>query len=158
MASYNGYRFIRQENSWVAQIDDKFIEFNSHPMDLEYIKLDDPIIDTLKNVKMVYITFDPDSKIVSNVEVARMELEGELFTYFRIYPTTGVTNNTGLYSAFPVVTCQNATTLIPVLYFYEGNNTVIRQEGSCIIIEAMDSFDIPRLKDRLLYAMFGIMQ
>ena len=43
-----------------------------------------------------------------------------------------------------------------MLYFKEGNQTRIYTDGNCVIAEASQSFDMTRLKDRLLYGILGI--
>ena len=58
----------------------------------------------------------------------------------------------------PVITCADATPTVPVLYFQRTNETKVYREGSCIILEAATDFDLLRLKDRILYGIFGVMK
>ena len=56
----------------------------------------------------------------------------------------------------PVITCDDATSSVPVLYFVESNETKIYSENGCIIAEAKFETDLLRIKDRLLYERLGI--
>ena len=58
----------------------------------------------------------------------------------------------------PIIACDDATPLIPVIYFVESNETKIYKQENCIIAEADTSVDVIRIKDRLLYGIHGIIR
>ena len=153
---YNDFKFIQGQNSWYTEVDSRTYQFTYHPLDLEDMAVEPGSIEALKNAKMIYLTFDPESEIVSAVEVARMELEQELRS-IGIFLVTSVTGNSSLYTNFPKVTCDNATAFVPVIYFTESNTTGISMNGNCVKLSVIDEYGIPALKDRLLYGLFGIM-
>jgi hypothetical protein len=154
---YKGHQFVFSGDKWYTKIDSATVGFTYHPADLERINISPELMEYIKSVKMFYITFEPNSSFIENFEILRMELETELPQYFNIYPTTGVTFNSSVYSQFPIVTCQNATVFVPVIYLRQGETTEIIPDGSCIILQARDVSDVPALKDRLMYGLFGIM-
>ena len=59
---------------------------------------------------------------------------------------------------FPVLSCDDATEFVPVVYFKSGNFTKISLENNCILAEAAAHADVIRLKDRLVYGILGIIQ
>jgi len=154
---YNNHKFVLQNDMWYTKINDDYIGFNFHPMDLENLDVDEDAFSKLADVRMVYITFDPESEIVSSFEVARMQLEQELGKYAGIFPVIGVTSNSSEYWAYPVIDCLNATSDIPVLVFSQANKTRISEYNNCIQLTAFDSFDAPALRDRLMLGILGIM-
>jgi|APSaa5957512622_1039677.scaffolds.fasta_scaffold98635_2 hypothetical protein len=154
---YNDYKFVSQNNQWYTNINDQFVAFSHHPSDIDEISVGSSI-DLIKQTKMLYITFDPDSLLVSDFEIKRLELENELSNHFTIFPITGVTKNNSLYGHFPIINCINATPSVPVIYFVKGNETKIIQNGSCITLQAVDGYDVSIIKDRLMFGLFGIIE
>lgn len=154
---YQGRKFEYINNIWHTEIGGSTVRFTFHPSELERLNVSADIIEYLKNVKMFYITFDPNSSLIEDFELFRLELETELPEYFTIYPTTAVTFNTTTYAAFPVITCANATVFIPVVYLTQGEQTDIIGNGTCITLQVKEGYDVPALKDRLMYGLFGIM-
>jgi hypothetical protein len=154
---YNEYKFVSQNNKWVTNINNQYIGFSHHPSDIEEIPVGSSV-NLIKNTKMLYITFDPESLLVSDFELRRLELENDLSNHLTIYPVTGVTKEHSLYSSFPIVDCVNATPSVPVIKFVKGNETKIIQEGACITLKVTDGYDSSVLKDRLMFGIFGIIE
>ena len=161
---YNGYKFKTKgydqygEYNVFGKVNDEWIEFWYHPSDLEQMEVSALVIPTLKNSKMVYLTFDPDDKQISEIELARMELS-ESFAYeYNIFPLIGVTANATEYQDFPIVDCRNATQLIPVLYLKSGNETKINQEGNCMYLYSIDVVKFRPIIDRIRYGLYSVMK
>jgi hypothetical protein len=57
---------------------------------------------------------------------------------------------------FPVITCRDSTSVVPVIYFKSSNETKVYLENDCIIAESSTQIDFERIKDRLVYGMLGI--
>jgi len=152
--SYKGHKFSQQGDLWVTEIDNKLFGFLNHPDDIDHINVSDEAMNRLKTAKFVYIVFDPDSEIVSSIEVARMQMEKELFD-LGIFPVSAITMNSSLYD-LPLITCANATEMIPVLYFIQDEASGVSFENNCVIASAIDDYDIPILKERLMYGIYGI--
>ena len=58
---------------------------------------------------------------------------------------------------YPIITCDNATEFIPVIYLKKGEETQIYTEGNCIIAEAAFEQAFIALKDKLMYTILGIL-
>ena len=153
--TYNGQKFVAGQNAWQTEVDGLNLFFRYHPTDVDGISVDNASIQALRDARMVFITFDPDTEIVSDFELARMQFERAFFEA-DVFPFTGVTANNSAYAAFPVVTCANATTTVPVIVMGQSNETGIDSQGTCIQLNAIDAFDVPILRERLLYSYYGI--
>ena len=71
------------------------------------------------------------------------------------YIQSGKTKNTTTYN-LPIITCDNATEFVPVIYFKDSNITKFTLENNCIIGESNSREGFLALKDRLLYALFDV--
>lgn len=143
------------KESWAVDIDGKKAEFSYFPSDLEEFELDPAIGNVLAQSKVLYLTFNPNTKSVGKFELMRLEL-AESLSGLGKYPMPGITSQNEAYSQ-PIVDCANATQAMPVLSLVEANETSARMEGSCIILEA-NEYSTTALKDRVLYSMLGIME
>jgi hypothetical protein len=153
---YNGHRFTSSGNMWYFDYNGNTVGLGFHPTEIQDIKAGGSA-GVINSTRMLYLSFDPDSRIVSYFEVARMELSEQLGTNLGIYVVPAVTNASPEYSSFPIATCANATAVVPVLELAEGNETKIITQGQCVILQAREWYDVQRLEDRLLYSMYGIM-
>jgi len=154
--SYNDYNFKRTSLGWTTEVDGKDIEFNYLPMELENLNISKSASDRLLGAKVIYITFDPESRNVQKLELARFQLAMSLDQLFGTYSMAGVTKESEIYKQ-PVIDCNNATATVPVLTLADSNETsTVDIEGDCIILKA-DKDSIIAIKDRFLYQMLGIM-
>jgi hypothetical protein len=148
---YKGIKFNQEVSGWSAKIDGKTRYFVFHPLDVEDLKFDSaPLVKT----RMAYLTFEPASNILPDVEVARMSLSSE-FAEKSIYLVSGTTEASTQYN-LPIITCANATSEVPVILIRKSQNTSAAWEGNCLVLDAYDSFSVQRLKDRLTYAIFKV--
>ena len=56
----------------------------------------------------------------------------------------------------PIITCENATQYIPVIYLKEGNDTNFFLQKECIIAESKSKEGFIALKDLIIYTIFDI--
>jgi hypothetical protein len=149
---YKGYKFIDKGNYYTVNIEDNELEFAYTPYEVEQIPVDAGIIDRLKNANEIDAT--PAFNDSSPQEIALAQYQLSMAMYNRgTFVRNGFTSKN---KDFSVITCQNATNFVPVIYFRSSNTTDIRMENNCIIAEGANGFDILRLKDRLVYGVFGI--
>ncbi len=157
---YNNLK-IKQDlntNKYLVKVAGKEYTFDFHPNTVEVIPLDQEIIPILKQSKMQYITFNPDSALISEIEYTRFNLEALFPQTFSISLSTGVVNQTAAYTAFPLITCMNATDVVKVIELKQGNETKIYKENNCIIWEAQDNFGLREIKERIIYGMLGVIE
>jgi len=154
---YKDFRFKRSESSnlWYSEINGQQVSFYSLPPDAGHVNVTEGVISTISGTKMIYITFDPNQTDLTYLDLTRFDLSENLPKYFDIYAVSGMTANYTGY-ALPIVTCENATAFLPVVYLKRGNKTEVYFEGNCIIAEAATSSDFIRIRDRIMYGLFGI--
>lgn len=153
---YKDISFTRdeRENKWSTVINNKEAIFDYFPTEVEEINISQDIISKLSSTFQIDTTYDYNDTFAKNIELSIYKLSQMLNFHFNIYVGTGFTTNTS-YNR-PTITCKDATPFVPIIYFKESNNTLIYKENNCIIIEAKNGPDFIRIKDRLLYSLFGI--
>ncbi len=151
---YNDHKFKRMPLGWYTEVDGQRVEFKYLPQELEVLDMSQDVIDRVKAARVMYLTFDPNSKIVSSLELARFELAKSLAMSFGIQTIPGIVEESDQYD-LPVVGCENATAMLPVLVFTEANRTDAYISDNCIVIET-DDHSAVAMKDRLIYGMLDI--
>jgi hypothetical protein len=153
---YGGYTFKRSSTGWTAEINGKDIQFSYLPADLEKMNISSEVTEKLLGSKVIYMTFNPNTRHVAEFELMRFELAENLANLFGIYAMAGITENSTAYSQ-PIVDCGNATATLPVVSIADANETDSRVEGDCVVLET-DQHSAMALKDKLVYEMLGISQ
>lgn len=152
---YEGREFLIEGQYLTTEIEGGTVRFHAFPDSVTQIQADGDAVEMIRGSRMAYITFDPNSSELSDIDLARYELSTSLREQFDIFSAPAVISPSDQYK-FPVIGCENATESVPVISFVETNATRITREDNCIIFNAKSSFDFLRLKDRLLYQMHGI--
>ncbi|MFH0979172.1 MAG: hypothetical protein V1837_07800 [Candidatus Woesearchaeota archaeon] len=151
---YNGYKFTPTTTGLLVKVQGKQFVVGSLPQDLVSINLSTAVANQLRQVKMLYLTYDPNSTSVQDIAAVEFQLKSDLAN-LGIYaaPAFTKTNEFNL----PVITCLNATQFVPVIEFRDANKTSAAFDNGCIVLNAAYLDDFSRLKDRLLLGMLGVM-
>lgn len=155
---YKDYRFKSKEYIVLGKINDNWVEFSYHPKELESLNVSAEAIQKIKDSKMIYLTFNPEDKFIQSIELIRIELMESFVNEFNIYPVMAVTEASEIYSAYPVMGCENATNAIPVMYIQSSEETSITSTGNCIYMNAINTLEFEPLKDRIRYSIYGVME
>lgn len=155
---YNGYKFIITELGMKTEVNDKEIYFNYFPTQLEDINLTEPVKNLLTNIKVITVTYDPNSDYATGMAEAQFLAEQGFQEYAGVYVTRGLTDTKQGNYTTPELTCLNATASNPVLEFKESNTTRIEFKNNCILAYASSENDFSRLYERILYSLLGIME
>ena len=153
--NYKGHKFKMADNQIYTEIDGKNYFFHYFPTDLEKLNSTQEIDDTIRNLKMFYFTFNPEGRFLQYIDKARFDLANDL-AQADFFFANAKTQKSELYD-IPIITCDNATSFVPVIYFKEGNRTGFFREGDCIIAESSTKDGFLALKDKLLYIILGVM-
>lgn len=149
-SKYNDFRFQFNNGQWSTVINHYKMNFYHHPAEMEDIII--PHSENL-NSPIIYITFDPN---VTNeyLDLSRLKLDltSQLTnTYF----SHGVTKFSKQYP-LPIVTCQNASASIPVIYYLRSNDTYIEYDHNCYILHTQSNMDYLTLTERIIYHLTGV--
>ncbi len=151
---YGDYSFSRQGNNWVLKIDKIEYVFDFFPAEVEDINLSLGIIDSLKGVVEIDFTSSVNDSYAEAIALAQYNFVQNLGKISNAYVRIGMIDENDF--DLPIITCKDATSSVPVLYFKEANVTKVEFKNSCISVEAKSEIDILRIKDRLLYGLLGI--
>jgi len=152
-ATYNDYKFKTTQQGYSLEINDKIHYFNYLPQDTEDIEINPGIIEKINNAEMIIVTSDPDSSYIQEIAIASYDLNIN-FMENNIPSGNAFTSKNG---NLPVVTCLNATESSPVINIVEGNETKAELEENCINIIFDTSFNLERIKTKLIYQIYGVM-
>lgn len=155
---YNGYKFAESDNFWILKLDGKKYEFNYYPAEVEDINVSEKAIATLKGKPYFYISINPyDEDYAEYMDFFRLELNQKLNDHSGTYISSGVLRETEKYN-LPEITCENATSSVPVVVLMKSSETSIVYEDNCVLVNAKTGNDFIALKDRLLYELMGIIK
>jgi hypothetical protein len=152
---YNGIVFLQKNNLWVAKINGEEVIFNYLPDDVTRVDISEDVSSRLKNPVEIDITSDFNSTLKETIALAEQQMVASLGS-FGVFVRVGFTTENRF--DVPVIRCEDATLSVPVVYFREGNKTRAYLQDNCIIAEGRSSFDVLRIKDRMLYDVLGILK
>ncbi|MEA2037983.1 MAG: hypothetical protein U9O94_10840 [Nanoarchaeota archaeon] len=150
---YGDIKFIRTVDGWQTSVNNKRVTFDYFPGDLEYIEMDPAITMLLANKPEVDLTSNTEDLFLEDIALAQYNMNLVL-NNLNVYVRMGFDTNNSF--DLPIITCEDSSMAVPVIYFKRSNQTNITLEDSCVIVEASNSNDVLRIKDRLLYSMIGI--
>ena len=152
---YNGIKFQRTQTGWFTIINNQRLTFDYFPSEVEQIELSIEIKDLILNRPEIDSTSNVDDLFLEEISLAQYTMALTLGSS-NIYIRSGFTTNNTF--NMPIITCNEATIAVPVIYFKQSNQTKVTLEDSCIIAEARNNLDILRIKDRLLFSILGIIE
>ena len=155
VAKYNGIKFSNDGSKWTAKISGKYAAFSFLPSEVMDIKSPPELNNLLSSRIEIDVTSEFNSTYKGPIAIAQDQMSLVAGVY-DIYLRTGFTANNSF--KFPVITCNEATTAVPVIYFLESNLTEITVKDNCVIAKASSETDFIRVKDRLVYGMLGVMK
>lgn len=151
---YKGITFARFADRWEAKINGVNAAFSFLPSEVEDISAFDDFAKELQGRFEIDVTYDLNSTYNQSIALAQYQM-GLTLAAYNIYMRSGFTANNTF--NVPVISCDDATINVPVIYFKHGNATSIHVDNSCVIAEAPSNSDFIMVKDRILYGMLGVM-
>jgi len=152
---YNDIKFTGNGQMWIAKINDRQAAFTFLPSEVQDIPISDGINELLQDKYEIDVTSDFNSTYKEPIALAQHQMGLTLATY-NIYMRQGFTKNNSF--NLPVITCENSAASLPVVYFEYRNSTGISLNNTCVIARASSNQDFIRVKDRLVYSMFGVIK
>ena len=155
VVKYNDLKFIKKTDRWEAKINDRYAAFSFLPSDVENIPSLNDSTKMLQDKFEIDTTYDQNSTYKETIALANYQM-GLTLANYNIFIRQGMAlNNT---FNLPIIRCTDATPQVPVVYFREGNSTIIYSKGNCIIAEANSNQEFIRIKDRLVYSILGVIK
>ena len=94
-------------------------------------------------------------KSAQSIALAQYQM-GLTLEAYNIFIREGLTENNTF--NLPIITCNNSTANVPVIYFKQGNSTKIYLDNDCIVAEALTGADFIKSKDKILYSVLGVLK
>ena len=154
VVKYNGIKFVKYPDRWEAKINGQYAAFSFLPKEVESISAED-FSPGLQGKYEIDATYDINSTHAQSIALAQHQM-GLTLSQYNIFLRKGFTSNNTF--NLPVITCNNATPNVPVVYFKYGNATRIHLENNCVIVSAEANADFIKSKDRILYGILGVMK
>jgi len=153
---YNGFKFSIVDRLYRLKIGNGYADFNLHPSQVEEFETDKNAIDMLKTRSMAYYTSDFHDPFNSTIALMHYNLAPVLSRQNSLYLqpsyTTEVSEN------FPVITCSNATSTVPVIYAKKGDENKVEMDGYCIIITGTTPVNLAGLHENIAYRLLGVIE
>ena len=150
---YNGIKFTLISTGWKANIDGKNYLFSYDPKSVEDMELPDDVF--FDNVMEIDATYDPNSTYKEAIAQSIFEF-ANILSVNNIYLRPGFTSNTSF--GVSIITCDDASPFVPVLYYKSSNQTIVTSQDNCLIIEARDANSFLALTDRIAYKILGVIE
>jgi len=130
------------------------IQFFYHPSQLTYLDFPSGII---QNSTSLILTFDSSRTVqeVSYIDQIQKQIASDLNNLGKPI-TRGVSEESIIYSEFPILDCDDASPETPVLFFQEGNSSIEISEN-CIFIFGFNN-DVYAYRDIILLSQLGIVK
>ena len=150
-ATYKNAKFIRTNQGWRAEHEEKTYLFSFLPQDVEQIEVPDI---NLNNILEIDMTYEVNSSAKQGIAQSIFEISN-VIAQNNIFVRTGFTGNNSF--GLPIIRCDDSTQFVPVFYYVLSNESKISKEGNCLILEGRDDSSFLPLADRLAYKIIGIM-
>jgi len=150
-AKYGKIKFTQTDNGWTLNTKTQQYNFDYLPQEVDFMNLSSEMTGLLSNTLEIDVTSEVNNSDAETIAFVQFAMDRNLpQKYIRVGFSTNSSFNT------PIFDCSDATQLVPVVYFKSGNETKFIEEGNCLIAQSRDNFGFIRIKDRLLYAILGI--
>jgi len=150
-----GLEFTDRGSHWTTRINNIEVPFSYLPSQVSHIPLDALAANLLRGKLQIDVTSDFNNTFADQIALANFQM-ADTVVLLNVFTRTGFTSESG--TTLPIITCKDASSAVPVIYYRTGNQTQIYVDGNCIIAEMISSSDAVQLKDRMVYGMTGILQ
>ena len=152
---YNDFKFTSKGSFWSTTVNEREALFTYFPSDVESINVSNDLLNRLRNILEIDATSKFNDTFAKQISLAEYNM-GLTLNNFNVFVRQGFTTESQY--NFPVITCEDSTPFVPVIYFKSSNETKVYLENNCIIAEALRQDDVERIKDRLVYGILGIIE
>jgi hypothetical protein len=149
----NGVKFTPTQQGYSAIIGGTLFEFGNLPEAVN--SQDTGPLDTALRSRVVYFTSAPDTPYSPDISGAQFDLSRALTQERSTFAEIAFTGANSF--GKEVITCENATQFIPVVFFNQTNSTTeVREDGNCIIINFVSTAGLQRVADSAVYRILGV--
>jgi hypothetical protein len=151
---YDGKKFEATPEGFELKFKGETYTFELLPQDVEDVPVDEEAIASIMNAPLVVLTSDPNSLYARDIAISSFNINTILTKQGQI--TGNAFTQPG--AQLPVITCDNASTASPVIYFIQASETAISYEAGCTLVQFNTGFNLQRASSRLAYALLNIIK
>jgi len=155
---YNSYSFVLTQKGWLTKLDKKNLFFPYNPKEVEkYIKelnITNSSLNLLLGKKQIYITSNFNSSLASTISSSVLFLEKNL-KLKNIFIKNSFTSPTPYNTK--VITCDNATSFVPVIFIKKAEKTSLQNFENCLIVNVRTAEELKIITTFITYKLLGIM-
>jgi len=150
----NGIKFEAAADGVIARINGVTTTFSFLPSQVTGIPVEGDVAGALRDTVSFYMTSDPKDYFNKDIDAVVLHLQTVLPELEEVFPVPAFTNATGY--TRKNITCEDATTTVPVVLFSYGNRTALIREDGCIHALATSQADVYRLGERIMLMTLGV--
>jgi len=152
--SQSGLDFYATATGVATIINDQPYEFTYFPDELDAVQTSDSVT-LISGSRMVYVTSDPNSVLATEISGVEFDLSKALERNYNSFVEVAFTEANRFGKR--IITCEDATLNVPVLFFnYTNTTTSVSNLNGCITINVVDDTSLTRIRDKLLYELLGV--
>jgi len=152
--TYNGIEFFTTQGGLATVIDEQIFEFSYFPDELANVEIGDAT-SKISSARMVYTTSDPNSTLASAISGAEFDIARILESNYNTF--IEVVFNAGNPYGKNIITCDDATSFVPVVLFNFTNTTTdVTDKNNCIIINVESENALNKVRDKIIYELLEI--
>ena len=151
----HGIRFLITADPiapYQATIKGQKLQFSYTPSEAD-IPMSEGVPSLLSGATYIIFTFDPATADISNLQAIDL-LKYDLSTFYGLDVFTAVTSPSSAYP-YPVFSCLNATTTVPVVKIELSSDEKIIQDGACVRVQG-NLTGLLQARDKIIYSTLGI--
>lgn len=145
---YNGFTFYQYSGQWRVNVAGQWYYFQYLPTELEAIPLAADLSEW-RNFERIYLGFLPNDTLDV---VDDLNFLSSVFYVNNIISQQACLEEEGC-PDIPLMDCDNKFGFI----MQSGSVNTFGSTGHCLVLEAVDSYELHKLNERLIYNLLGIM-
>ncbi|MBT3304033.1 hypothetical protein HN592_01600 [Candidatus Woesearchaeota archaeon] len=150
---YNDHVINVGEDRYFYEVDDVEVSFYSSPGSVENVVLPEDFVGVLRNTKMIYMTAELNDTLIEPISVLIFDVSKYVFDTDSVYVQPAFTTNE---TELPKITCEDASSSVPVVYLKKGLTRSASFVDNCLNITVASAYDVASYRDRLLYGFYGV--
>lgn len=150
---YNKHKFKITNLGASTKINGIEYYFEALPQEVEAFNITYGTKHTLLNSQAIVITSDPSSTYNQEIALTQFNMNSVLSTLNK-QSVNAFTKETG---SLPVITCENASSQMPVIEFIESNYTEAILEDYCLRVQFQNSHTLKAISSKILFLVLGVM-
>lgn len=135
----------------------KYVYTRHEPKEMEGLKINENVKNILTKEE-AYVIINPNKGLTGKTTIAALEIDKFLdnANLFRIPVKSAFTEEYEDSEGYVIKTCEDVTKETGIIWLKLGEETVIKDEKGCVILEGETEDDLIKLADGLVFYLMGM--